>query len=311
MSRSRHQKQKDAFYAQALDMNMRVYMFYWQTLRELAVNRFKWHNLPAGCDERYLEMTLHDQGEAVIFKPWFSSKFMNTHFVSIGTPNIYDNPTHIVSDGNGGWRYALGRDRGVIVFNNRTRTPTFNGLDLYAQRLADIDRTIDVNLKNLKQPVLWLCPEEKIATVRNMLAQYDANNPFILGYDGVMEGVTVTPVPIKVDYLVDKLLLAKARIMNEVYTYLGIDNANQDKRERLVADEVAANDGQVEMSRICCLNARREACAELNERYGLEVSVTWANDAESHVHDMKTDPYAQNEHTDALMMRYLLEGGMR
>jgi hypothetical protein len=54
---------------------------------------------------------------------------------------------------------------------------------------------------------------------------------------------------------------------------LGINNANQDKKERLVAAEVGANDEQVQATRNIALNARQQAAERINKLYGLSVEV--------------------------------------
>ena len=56
-------------------------------------------------------------------------------------------------------------------------------------------------------------------------------------------------------------------------TFLGVGNAKQDKKERLVADEVNANNEQIETSRYSMLQARQDACKQINEMFGLNVSV--------------------------------------
>lgn len=63
----------------------------------------------------------------------------------------------------------------------------------------------------------------------------------------------------------------KNMVWNEAMTFLGIDNANTDKKERLVENEVTANNGQVEASRYIMLNARRQACKQINEMFAEEL----------------------------------------
>lgn len=126
-----------------------------------------------------------------------------------------------------------------------------------------------------------VAPEEMRLTIQTFYDQMSDNQPVIyvpqttwatLGKD------TVQAVETNAPYIVDKLLIDKAKIWGEIMTFLGIDNANQEKRERLVANEVEANNGQVEISRLRGLDARRYACEQINERYGLNVSVNFNYD---------------------------------
>ena len=74
-------------------------------------------------------------------------------------------------------------------------------------------------------------------------------------------------------YVGNELQTYKHQIWNEALTYLGIENVNTDKKERLISDEVVNNMGDVEAERFTRLNARRQACEEINELFGLDVQV--------------------------------------
>ena len=69
------------------------------------------------------------------------------------------------------------------------------------------------------------------------------------------------------------LELQKHMIWNEAMTFLGLNNSNQDKRERLVANEVEANNEQVEGCLNAGLKARQRACREINRIFGTNISV--------------------------------------
>jgi hypothetical protein len=71
----------------------------------------------------------------------------------------------------------------------------------------------------------------------------------------------------------EKLSILRGRVWNEAITLLGIDSANQDKKERMVVAEVGANDSQTDSFRFVSLNARRQACEMINEVFDLEVTV--------------------------------------
>ena len=80
-------------------------------------------------------------------------------------------------------------------------------------------------------------------------------------------------------------------------TYLGIQNTNISKAERVQSAEVSANDGQIEASRLVRLNCRRMACEEINRKYGLSVWCDMNADISSQNMNylLMVDPEQQNE----------------
>ena len=82
-------------------------------------------------------------------------------------------------------------------------------------------------------------------------------------------------------YIGDKLSDLKARIWNEALTYLGISNTNMIKKERMLRDEVIRNLGGTIASRYSRLEARRQACKQINEMFGLNIWCDYREDYQS------------------------------
>ena len=55
------------------------------------------------------------------------------------------------------------------------------------------------------------------------------------------------------------------------YTYLGINNANTDKRERLITSEADSNNQFIDSCGAMFLEARQRACEEINKKFGLNI----------------------------------------
>ena len=77
--------------------------------------------------------------------------------------------------------------------------------------------------------------------IANAYMQYDGNNPFIFGSKTFELGSKINAIKTDAPYLIDKLELHKHEIWNECLTFLGIDNANTDKKERLILLNKEAN----------------------------------------------------------------------
>lgn len=274
-------RQKSGFW-QTQELNRRAYMRYLNQEYQLAVNRFKWLRLPPGMDERFLERTLVVDNVAVMFQmPKVPDRYYATKVVTSGPINVYDNPTSFRSTGNGGWNVGLNVKNGVLCWNSRTRIPLWPTLEYYAKRMADIDRTIDLNLKKQKNPYIITGPEEKQNEIRQFYAKVDGNEDAIFGLDSLNENIEVKVQSTQVPFIGIELQQMKRDLWNEMLEFLGIASSNTQKRERLIEAEIEANEESTEMMRLDGLNARRDACKRFNKMYGTDIDVVWRKDLES------------------------------
>lgn len=257
-------------------LNNTTFTEYYKKLKLLAKSVFKWENLPNGINEKWIEDFLFSEGKCMFFKHK-TFGFMVARCSEQGTLNEYEEPTQlrpIITNFTGDTGvYENGVDC-VFIRNNDDCDPTSRSIRLYAYRLTEITRTIDININAQKTPVLILCNQKQKQTLINVYNQWDENKHVIFGdKDLDLNGVKVlkTDAPI----VFDKLQIEKNHVWNECMTFLGINNANMDKRERLVDDEVQANNEQIEMFAEMMLKARKQACVEINKLFGTNISVDY------------------------------------
>ena len=160
----------------------------------------------------------------------------------------------------------------VLIFNNYLHTPTQITIELFARRLYEIERAIDVNVKAQKTPTLILSSEQQRLTMHNLYMQYDGNEPFIFG-DKNMDIEGIKSLKTDAPFVADKLENLKHQIWNEALTFCGIENSNQDKKERLVSNEVGCNYGNIEAQRNVMLNARKQAVKKINAMFDTNIDV--------------------------------------
>lgn len=256
--------------------NTYSYVRYYLQLKELAVSMFEWVNLPSSIDERFLELTLFEQGKAVYFNDDVLGDLALKCTVGGGF-NVYNIPIMRRAYASNGYQRELSDKNSVIIYNNYNRTNTMDDMRYYAMRLWNIDRAIDVNVNAQKTPILIQCTEDERLTMENLYKDYAGNMPFIAGNKNLnTEGFKVlrTDAP----FVADRLMSIRNQIWNECMTILGISNVNFQKKERMVTDEVMRGQGGIVANRYTRLNMRKEAVKKINAMFGTDIDVRFRDD---------------------------------
>ncbi len=263
-------------------LNDLTFTDYYYRLSLLARVVFKWENLPNNIDEKWIEQFLYSEGKCMFFNHE-ALGLMVASCNDYGTLNPYNEPTELMPVIPNYTDLSISaRENGVdcvLIRNNDDMLPTSRTVKLYAYKLAEIDRTIDVNIKAQKTPILIKCSEKQRVTLTNVYQQYKSNMPVIFGtkdLDLSEIGVLNTSAPV----VFPELEVQKHSIWNECMSFLGINNANQDKRERLVDDEVQANDEQIQMFAHIMLKARQKACEDINRIFDTNIKVSFRSPEE-------------------------------
>lgn len=257
-------------------------LMYTRILSEMCVNRFKWLGLPDSVNERFLEQTLFRQSLAVFYKDFEYDQFLALRGSGVGPMNMYDDYTQFRVYGNSSF---VGKTMKVIsdfnpngcvpIWANANRQPDWDIVVTYAARLARIDRSIDITAMNMRKSKVVVADENTRLTATNINNEIEKGASFIaVNQQGRQLIADMANVDIGVDKdYIDRLQIARTRMWNDCMGLLGLNNANQDKKERLVAAEVSANDDQVSNMRAVNLMERKRAIREINKRFGLSVDV--------------------------------------
>ena len=269
-------KNKTHFGESALDNNL-TYMYYLQRLIELSISMFEWKNLPPTVDSRYIELRLFETGSVVYFN---DEEVGNLCLDCIGSGNfdVYGNPVmrRAYSYYNN-YQKELSPKDSVIIWNNFLRSNSVTAITMYAKRLYELDRIIDVNAKAQKTPTLIQGTEKQILTLKNLYMQYDGNMPVIFG-DSNLNTDALKCIKTDAPYVADRIYQLKTQMWNEALTYLGISNISIDKKERLITDEVVRNQGGTIASRYSRLQSRQDAVEKINQMFGTNIEVEYRDD---------------------------------
>lgn len=276
-------------FEQSAWLNNMTFIQYQDRLTELAISMFEWKGLPDTIDPRYIELELFMNGSALYFNDEVIGNLCLS-MISHGQIGYYGEPIkrRAYSKYNN-FQMETTEKNSVIIWNNHLRTNSVLDVQMFAFRLYNCDRIIDVNLNAQKTPVMVTATEQQKLTMLNLYKEYDGNQPFIFADKGLnLDSIKVLKT--EAPFIADKIHAEKVEIWNEALTYLGIPNTNYQKKARLITDEVNRGQGGT----LACLNSRlktRQLAAEkINKMFGTDISVDMAETITTYEEEITSTP---------------------
>ena len=270
-------KREKTLFGGSATVNNLTYMQYLNRLTELSVSMFEWKNLPPTVDARYLELHLFETGCMVYFNDEVIGNLCLDCLPS-GKLDVYGNPVlRRAYSGYNNYQKLLKESNSVIIWNNYLHTNSVLEVTMFAKRLYNLDRIIDVNANAQKTPVLIQGTEQQRLTLKNLYKEFDGNSPFIFG-DKNLDLNSLKCLQTGAPYVCDKLYNLKQMYWNEALTYLGINNSGAQKRERMLSIESSQAQGGTISSRYSRLQSRREAVEKINAMFDTNIEVNYRED---------------------------------
>ena len=272
-------KKKVALYENDIEFQN---MFY--NLLNILMYSFSIEGLPDSCNERFFKLNLIFNGYAALIKD------PDLGYLSLGVRptvnssqlNIYGEFPDVMAFGWNGFNkqytnYMYGTDNSdaeaVICRDNDMMYPMINIIWIYAKRLTDTMRTLDVTARKLKTPYFITCDEAQKSSIKKILEDVDFNQDSIIANRSTMPNefnvlqTGVQPESVRV------LWEHYSNLESEIRTFLGINSAaNLDKKERLVVDEAQANDILTDINIQYRLKSYQQFCNTVNNLWGLNIS---------------------------------------
>lgn len=236
----------------------------------VCMNEYQWEGLPEGIEARHIERLLFSQGYGCFFRdPGMS--FMCLEASSTGQVNVYGDPLKYRVHGFN-YQREVWADKCVIIKNNLLALPTEKFVMFYVNKITEAERTMDVNIKACKTPVIFACDDKDALTFKRIFQQVDGNVPAIFADRGLnLESIQAFQTGVK--FMGNEIMDYKRSVESDLLTFLGQNNTPVDKKERLITDEAEANNQLISSFAELQLEAREKACEEINSMFGLSVSV--------------------------------------
>lgn len=277
------------FNCKNISYNYDTFIDYFNRMQTICVSMFEYEGLPESMDARFLEKALFEDGQASVLKDTEKELIINTRCADNGFINIYEMPTKLNCFStnfradrlvyNGIMNEELNeKTQAVHVLNNWDRIPTWVKVFNFAERLADAQKTCDINIRAQRTPILILGNRRQKETLENMYAAYDGYKPVIMGDEDYLAQDSIKAVETGAPFVADKIQSYKKEIWNEFLTTIGVNTIDIEKKERLISGESNANNELINFNLQSMLAPRKKACEQINKLFGLNVKVKIRSD---------------------------------
>ena len=260
--------------------NTRIRRYFRKYLFQKAISVFNW-NIPEEWDKDYFLYTLYGLGYiAVIDTDQYGTICQGG---ALGGYNLYYRPSYIIITNpliRGTITANIDIDCALIKLQ-----PDYSSImdiiGYYADLMAIASESIGINILNVKTGTVFGAESKaKAESYKKMYDALSAGDPAVV-IDKTLLDEQGKPnwfpfsQDVKQTYVAGDILSDMRKIEAMFDTDIGIPNANTDKKERLITDEVNANNIETATRCELWLETIRKGLTKANEMFNLNLSVDW------------------------------------
>lgn len=250
-------------------------------IMRLAESAIQWKGFPNTVDTIYMENVLNRTGSAIVVREEMLSEkpiILCGQNASVGQLDIYGVPMDRRVIFRNGTPADYSIDDSVIIYNNSMRMADLWIFEMLASEMADIDMAIRVNVQSQKTMPIFPASQPQKLSIEQMYSSIENNIPYI----------TIDPQSINLDqfknalmfdnrksFTSDLMIQVQKEKWNRILTFLGINNVNIEKKERVNVQEVMSNNDELLVMRRDRLNSRERAAKLLSEKFGTKIEVSY------------------------------------
>ena len=276
--------------------NFKTYSMYFRRMLALAENVFEFKNLPEFIDVAYLNKILLRNGSIAFFKDEILG-VLALPYATMGKLDVYNRPKKIWVKGDNGYSRVLESGEYVIMYDNNGRYPLYIDITQMAERIALCARTQDINIYHQRTPRIWKTTTDKELSLKRMLDQIDSNVETVITYDSIDiddMGVVEAPAP----YVTDKIDDHLDKLWADFYQLIGVANIQEQKKERVIQDEMIASQGGTIASRYSRFQPRQQAIDLINKKFNLNIEVQYYDGVPSTIEELNDITVETDEDED-------------
>lgn len=262
--------------------NTSVAFFFRRYLYQKAMSVFKW-TLPENWNKNYFLYSLYVWGFCAVVK---TDKYgVIPQACGLRGYNVMYQPTNAIISNpllTGILTPRIDKECTLIRLQ-----PDYGGLndmvEFYGNMLALTAESAGVNLLNSHLAYVFLCQSKTAAeSFKKMMDRVYQGEPSVFIDKGLFsddeDGKLLADMftqNIGGNYIADKLMVDLKKWENDFCTNIGLPNANTEKKERLITDEVNANNVETISLADSWLEELKKSCEKTRDMFGIDISVDW------------------------------------
>ena len=263
--------------------NTGLQRYFRKYLLQKAISVFKWQ-LPEEWDPDYFKYTLYGLGYIAVLNT--RSFGVICQGGALGGYNLYYRPSYIMIT-NPLLKETITADIGsdcALIKLQPDYSSIMDIVNYYADQMALASEAVGMNLVNVKTGVVFGAKDKAQAeSYKKMFDKLADGDPAVFIDKNMLDDQGKPNwMPfvqnLGQQYITDKLLSDIRKIEAMFDTEIGIPNANTDKAERLITDEVNANNTETATRCELWLESIRRGLEDANNMFGLSLSVDWRVD---------------------------------
>lgn len=255
--------------------NQKTFDMVFDDMIDLAENVYNFRKTPEYIDMGYVNQVLLINGSIAWFYDDVLKSVVALPYDVMGGWDIYGRPISIMARAkNGRFHKKLNQGEFIIMYDNTRRKSILPKIRQRAERISLSIRTQDINIVQQRTPRFWRTSKETEYTVKDMLNQVEGMVENVVAYDNInLDDLNVVGSP--APYIVDKLDLHLEKEWASFYRLIGITSIVEEKRERLITDEVSMGQGGTVASRYSRYTPRKEAIDKINKKWNLNIEIEY------------------------------------
>lgn len=266
-------------------LNNTSYLYYINWMIRKVFGVYEITGIPDGWDRSYLYEQIFLHGYVCICDTALGVLPLRCGITGI---NVFDHPTECIIANNvlGNFNKTIGEDC-ALVHLQYNYMPIWDILRRYGYMLASCDASIAVNLLNTRVATVFGARNKAEAeTYKKAFDQVSSGKPLVVTSEEIAKKISESVIfnRVKESYIAQDIEDLKQNIINDFLSDIGVNNANTEKRERLISSEVGSNYQEVSAGAQSWIDCLTEGFNQANKLFDLNLAVrrrTWNELSES------------------------------